>query len=96
MGFDVDPDTLRTASGQISRAVSGASEIQLESVTGSGESYGHPGVFEALSGFCSTWQLATQLLHQRATSAGQALTGAAAAYTTRDHRSHTALPGADR
>jgi hypothetical protein len=80
MGFEVEPEALTGASAEISKVAASAAGIQVENITGAGESYGHEGVFGAVSRFCTTWQLATQLLQQRAMSAGAALDGAAATY----------------
>jgi hypothetical protein len=84
MGFDVDPDTLRSAAGKIGQVLSGAEGIEWESAIGGAENYGHDGVFQSIAGFGSTWQLAIQVLRERAASTAEALNSAARTYEQRD------------
>lgn len=85
MSLDVDPAQLTDASGKITGAVSGAGDMKLEDIaSGGAETFGHDGVFTAISGFCSTWQLAVQILQQRATSAAGLLGDAAKSFGEQD------------
>lgn len=83
-GFEVDPTALSTAAGEITRCMAPARSIDLEVLPGGPETCGHPAASEALAHFCTTWQLATQLLVARADSKAQGLIEQAAEYLRTD------------
>lgn len=85
-GYRVEPEQLRTASGGIGDAIAAADDTNLEDVPGKGEAYGHDSVSAAVKAFCTTWELAKQILQQRSASAGEALTGAAGVYEEQERR----------
>lgn len=97
----VEPDELTGAAATINDTVANAEGVQLEELTGDSEAYGHNGVFESVSQFCTTWQVGTTLLAQRSRSLADAVAEAARTYG--EHESSTssvldqqssALPGA--
>ncbi|MPZ85249.1 MAG: hypothetical protein GEV28_34625 [Actinophytocola sp.] len=85
-GYRVEPEQLRTASGGIGDAIAAADDTNLEEVPGKGEAYGHDKVSAAVNAFCTTWELAKQILQQRSASAGEALNGAAGVYEQQEER----------
>ncbi len=94
-GFDVDTEELTRASSAIKDTVSGAEGIQLESLTGDSESFGHNGVFESIGKFCTTWQAAVTLLAQQSGSLGDALDGAAGTYAQQESDTAGELGGVE-
>lgn len=83
-GFEVDPQVLNEAADEIGRCVQPARRTDLDAVPRGAATCGHPGVSEALAHFCTTWQLATQLLVARADSKQRGLTEQAGDYTRTD------------
>lgn len=85
-GYEVEIAQLRTGAKGIASAVGQADHTKLESVAGKGAAYGDGSVAGAVSAFCTTWELAKQILQQRSASAGEALEGVAAVYERQEHR----------
>ncbi|HEY7593279.1 MAG TPA: hypothetical protein VH969_09005 [Actinophytocola sp.] len=83
-GYRVEPQELRTAANGIGDAIAKADDTNLEEVPGKGDAYGHGKVSSAVSNFCTTWELAKQILQQRSASAGEALEGAAGVYEEKE------------
>ncbi|MCT2583556.1 WXG100 family type VII secretion target [Actinophytocola gossypii] len=79
-GYRVEPDQLRTAANDIGDAIGAADDTNLEDVPGDAGAYGHGKVADSLKAFCTTWELAKQILQQRSASAGEALVGCATVY----------------
>jgi hypothetical protein len=85
-GYRVEPEQLRSAANGIGDAIAAADDTNLEDVPGDAGSYGHDKVAESLKSFCTTWELAKQILQQRSASAGQALIGCATVYEEQEQR----------
>lgn len=85
-GYRVEPDQLRTAADGIGDAIAAADDTNLEEVPGKGDAYGDDKVSGAVTSFCTTWELAKQILQQRSASAGEALEGAAKVYEEQEDR----------
>lgn len=83
-GHGVDLERLTEASQAIIGCIPQRERTDLESISGDGEWYGHGDVFGAFSRFCTTWQLATEVLSARAASAASALAGVAQGYAADD------------
>lgn len=83
-GFEVDPQVLSEAANEIGRCVRPAQGTDLNAIPGGVATCGHPAVSEALAHFCTTWQLATQLLVARAESRQRGLVEQAGDYTRTD------------
>lgn len=79
-GYRVEPEQLRTAAKGIGDAIGGADDTDLEAIPGKGAAYGHDKVSEAMKSFCTTWELAKQILQQRSASAGEVLVDDAVVY----------------
>lgn len=84
-GYRVEPEQLRTAANGIGDAISAADDTNLEDV-GKGAAYGHDKVSAAVKSFCTTWELAKQILQQRSASAGEALVDDATVYERQEAR----------
>jgi hypothetical protein len=78
--FKVDPAELDSASQRIMDCLPMPRDVPLEEIAGDAEWYGHGGVYEALSRFCTTWQVAIAFLRMSGEGASQSLIGAAANY----------------
>jgi hypothetical protein len=85
-GYRVEPEQLRTAAKGIGDAIGGADDTNLEEIPGKGAAYGHDKVSAAMKSFCTTWELAKQILQQRSASAGDALVDDAAVYERQELR----------
>ncbi len=85
-GFRVAPEQLRDAANGIDTAIGAADDTNLEDIPGRGEAYGHDKVSAALKSFCTTWELAKQLLQQRSAAAGSALVDDAGVYEQQEAR----------
>ncbi|RZQ64502.1 hypothetical protein [Amycolatopsis suaedae] len=83
-GYEVDPEALLAAARLIGATVGAVDPAALSGVALGEEAAGHPGVSAAVAEFCATWGEAAKVLAQRATSAGETLTGAASVYETTD------------
>jgi hypothetical protein len=79
-GYRVGPEQLRTAASGIGDAIGAADDTNLESIPGASAAYGHAKVNAALTSFCTTWELAKQILQQRSAAAGDALVDDAGVY----------------
>lgn len=85
-GYQVEITELRAGAKEIASAIGQADHTKLESVSGKGAAYGDGAVAGAVSAFCTTWELAKQILQQRSASAGEALEGTATVYEQQEHR----------
>jgi hypothetical protein len=92
-GFGVETAELRAAASGIAAAIGAADDTNLEDVPGKGQAYGNGDVSGALSNFCTTWELAKQILQSRSASAGEALEGTANAYDALDQGATTTFAG---
>lgn len=92
-GYDVEPGELRSAAGDIAKAIGAADDTNLEDVSGKEDSYGHGKVASAVANFCTTWELAKQILQQRSASAGETLNGAAGTYEKQEQHEHSTFGG---
>lgn len=88
-GYRVEPAQLRTAADGIGDAIAAADDTNLEEISGKGDSYGHGKVAESVKAFCTTWELAKQILQQRSASAGEALVSSADVYEQQELRGVT-------
>ena len=85
-GFRVDPQQLRTAARGIGDATSPVDQARFEDLPGKSDAYGHEKVYAAVNSFCTTWELAKQLLQQRCADAGGALDSSAGVYEAQEAR----------
>lgn len=92
-GHGVDLERLTAASQEIIGCVPQAQRTDLESIIGDSEWYGHSDVYEAFGQFCTTWQVATQVLSARVISAGNALHGVAQTYAADDEAANRSMTG---
>lgn len=92
-GYNVQPDDLRGAAGDIADAIAAADDTNLEKVSGEGKAYGHDKCANAAKSFGATWELAKQILQQRSASAGEALEGAAKAYESQEGDAKSTFDG---
>lgn len=81
-GYRVDPLELTAAAGDIEAVASTAEGVQL-SFSGAA-CYGEGGVHDAVVRFCTTWQMALDMLTARMRSASKALDASAHHYYARD------------
>jgi hypothetical protein len=79
-GYRVEPGQLRSAASGIGDAIGAADDTNLESIPGKSAAYGHAKVNAAITQFCTTWELAKQILQQRSAQAGEALDADAGVY----------------
>lgn len=93
-GYDVDPQVLTSTATAILDCLGPLEGLHLETICGSGESYGHDELYQAFGEFGVTWQLATTVLGSRSMSAAGTLGAAAEAYGQSEQDSLQALNGA--
>ncbi|HEV7651714.1 MAG TPA: hypothetical protein VGP26_26470 [Actinophytocola sp.] len=79
-GYRVEPGQLRSAASGIGDAIGSADDTNLEQIPGKSAAYGHAKLNAAITQFCTTWELAKQILQQRSADAGEALTDDAGVY----------------
>jgi hypothetical protein len=85
-GYHVEPEQLRTAANGIGDAIGAADDTNLEDIPGKSGAYGHAKLNAALTSFCTTWELAKQLLQERSAEAGEALVADAGVYERQEAR----------
>ena len=85
-GYRVEPAQLRSAASGIGDAIEGADHTNLEQIPGKSAAFGHAKVNAGITQFCTTWELAKQILQQRRADAGQALVDDAGVYEQQEAR----------
>lgn len=82
-GFHLHPEELTGTAAKIDKIVSDIKPGQL-AASGGGDVFGHSGVSQAFSDFCSAAQAAAQVMVQTSQAAGENLRAAAKTYVQQD------------